>query len=187
MTRRSFTATAAGYSRILGANGRVGLGLIGIGGRGDRVHEAFLEFGDCVTTAVCDLREDYMDLAVRKSRAEPRKYKDYRRLLEDPAVDAVMIATPDHWHAIQFIDACHAGKDVYVEKPLSLTVTEGRRMVQAAGRAKRVVQVGTQRRSSSMIREAVEFVRSGGIGQVTMARAFDLLNEWPHGIGNAPD
>ena len=82
-------------------------------------------------------------------------------------VDAVVIATPDHWHALMMIDACNAGKDVYVEKPLSLTVVEGRKMVEAAERTKRVVQVGTQRRSAKVIQEAVDYVRSGALGQVS--------------------
>jgi predicted dehydrogenase len=151
------------------------------------VHEAFLEHGDQQTVAVCDLREDYMDLAVKKSRATPTKYKDYRKLLEDKEVDAVVIATPDHWHALMFIDACNAGKDVYVEKPLSLTVFEGRRMVEAAERTKRVVQVGIHRRSAAFLKEAVDFVRSGAIGHVTVAKSFHVLNEWPRGIGNPPD
>jgi len=119
------------------------MGYIGLGNRGDQVHDAFLEHGDQQTVAVCDLREDYLDLAVKKSRATPKRYKEYRKLLEDKDVDAVVIATPDHWHAIMFLEACHAGKDVYVEKPLSLTVYEGRRMVETAERTRRVVQVGT--------------------------------------------
>ena len=192
VTRRDFArgaglAAALSYSRIRGANERVQMGYIGVGNRGDQVHQAFLEFGDAQTAAVCDLREDYMDLAVQKSRATPKKYKDYRKLLEAKDVDAVVIATPDHWHALMFIDACHAGKDVYVEKPLSLTVVEGRKMVETAERTRRVVQVGTQRRSAPVVREAVEFVRAGGLGQVTVAKCYDIENEWPNGIGNFPD
>src|SRR5512134_971236 len=103
-TRRDFARgagiTALGYSRILGANERVRMGYIGVGNRGDQVHDAFLEHGDQQTVAVCDLRQEYMDLAVKKSRATPKKYKDYRQVLDDKDVDAVMIATPDHWHAI---------------------------------------------------------------------------------------
>jgi predicted dehydrogenase len=192
LTRRRFTAglsavTAAGYSRILGANDRVRMGYIGLGNRGDQVHDAFLEHGDQQTVAVCDLREDYLDLAVKKSRATPKRYKEYRALLDDKDVDAVVIATPDHWHAIMFIEACNAGKDVYVEKPLSLTVYEGRKMVETAGRTGRVAQVGTNRRSWKSYSEAAEFIRSGGIGRVSAARCFHIHNEWPIGLGKAPD
>ena len=192
VTRREFArgaalATAAGYGRILGANDRIRVGYIGLGNRGDQVHDAFLEHGDCTTAAVCDLRDDYMDFAVRKSRAQPKKYSDYRNLLADHDVDAVVIATPDHWHALMFIDACNAGKDVYVEKPLSLTVVEGRRMVETARRTNRVTQVGINRRSAPFLREAAEFVQSGGIGQVTVARSYHIENQWPAGIGSPPD
>jgi predicted dehydrogenase len=192
LSRRDFArsaglATALSYSRILGANDRVGLGYIGLGNRGDQVHDAFLEHGDCRTMAVCDLREDYMDFAVKKSRATPKKYREYTKLLEDKDVDAVVIATPDHWHALMFIDACNAGKDVYVEKPLSLTVVEGRKMVETAERTKRVTQVGTNRRSWKSYQEAAEFVRSGGLGHVTVARCFHIRNEWPVGLGAAAD
>ena len=192
VSRRRFVANAAAstalsYSRILGANDRVRVGYIGLGNRGDQVHDAFLETGSNETAAVCDLREDYMDFAIKKSRTTPKKYKEYRDLLADKSVDAVVVATPDHWHAIMFIDACNAGKDVYVEKPLSLTVIEGRKMVEAAERTKRVTQVGTQRRSSPALKEAAEFVRSGGLGRVTVARAAHMQNQWPKGIGNPPD
>ncbi len=188
VSRRHFAGLAAlSYSRILGANDRVRMGFIGVGNRGDKVHEAFLEWGDTQTVAVCDLREDYVDIAVKKSRATPKRYKDYRKVLEDKDVDAVVIATPDHWHALMCIDACNAGKDVYVEKPLSLTVFEGRKMVEVAEKTKRVVQVGTQRRSAKIIQEAVEYVRSGALGQVTVARFYDTNNEYPAGIGAPPD
>jgi predicted dehydrogenase len=189
-TRRTFSAaamTALGYSRILGANEKIRMGHIGLGNRGDQVHDAFLEHGDNVTAAVCDLREDYMDFAVKKSRATPKKYLDYRRLLEDKEVDAVTISTPDHWHAIMFIDACRAGKDVYVEKPLSLTVAEGRRMVEVAAETRRVTQVGIHRRSVKPLQEAAAFVREGGLGHVTVAKGWHVQNEWPNGIGDLPD
>jgi len=184
---KAVAATALSYSRILGANDRVGVGYIGLGNRGDQVHDAFLEYPDQQTVAVCDLREDYMDFAIKKSRATPVKYKDYRKLLEDKNVDAVVIATPDHWHALQFVDACRAGKDVYVEKPLSLTVSEGRRMVQVARETKRVTQVGIHRRSVKSLQEAAAFIRSGGIGHVTVAKGYHVQNEWPNGIGAPPN
>jgi predicted dehydrogenase len=192
ITRRDFArgataTTVLSYSRILGANDRVRMGYIGLGNRGDQVHDAFLEYNDQQTAAVCDLRDDYMDLAIKKSRATPRKYTDYRRLLEDKDIDAVVIATPDHWHALMLIEACNAGKDVYVEKPLSLTVVEGRKMVETAERTKRVVQVGTNRRSWKSYREMAEFVQSGGIGHVTVAKAYHIRNEWPNGLGQATD
>jgi predicted dehydrogenase len=188
ISRRAMLAsTALSYSRVLGANEKIRMGYIGVGNRGDQVHDAFLEHGDAETVAVCDLRDEYMEFAIKKSRATPKKYTDYRRLIEDKNIDAVAIATPDHWHALMFIDACNAGKDVYVEKPLSLTVDEGRRMVQTAERTKRVTQVGIHRRSAKFLKEAVDFVRGGGLGKVSAARAFHVQNEWPNGLGAAPD
>ncbi|MCI0625539.1 MAG: Gfo/Idh/MocA family oxidoreductase [Acidobacteria bacterium] len=196
LTRRMFTRKAGAmaalsYSRILGANERIQIGYVGVGNHGDALHDAFLEHGDCQTVAVCDLRDDYMNFAVeksiRKSGSSPKKYQEYQKLVEDKEVDAVVIATPDHWHALMFIDACRSGKDVYVEKPLSLTVVEGRRMVETADQTKRVVQVGLQRRLSQFLKEGAEFVRSGGIGHVTAVRCFQIENHWPVGIGNPPD
>src|SRR6266540_2686035 len=170
LTRRDFTkiataasvSTALGSGRVLGANDRVRLGFIGVGNRGDQVLDGFLAHKDAEVVAVCDIHQPYMDFAAKKTGGSPRQFKDYRKLLEMKDVDAVVIATPDHWHALQMIHACQAGKDVYVEKPLSLAVAEGRRMVEAAERHKRVVQVGLQRRSSDYCREAVEFIRGGG-------------------------
>ena len=194
-TRRDFaktlalagTATALGQSRVLGANERVRLGFIGLGNRGDQVLDAFLVQKDCEVAAICDLDEPYLDFAARKSGGQPARFKDYRRLLERKDLDAVVISTPDHWHALQMIQACQAGKDVYVEKPLTLRVAEGRRMVQAAARFGRVVQVGIHRRSVPFCREAAELVRSGALGKITVARAFHIQNEWPKGIGHPPD
>ncbi len=190
VTRRTFSTaamTALSYSRILGANDKIRMGYIGLGNRGDQVHDAFLEHGDQVTAAVCDLRDDYMNFAIKKSRATPKKYTEYKKLLDDKEVDAVVIATPDHWHALMFVDACRAGKDVYCEKPLSLTVWEGRRMVQVADETKRVTQVGIHRRSVQTLRDAAEFIRNGGIGHVTVAKGYHVQNEWPNGIGNTPN
>lgn len=195
VTRRDFARTAAaasvtsalGSRRVLGANDRVRLGFIALGNRGDQVLDAFLAHKDAEVIAVCDIHQPYMDFAANKIGNSPKQFKDYRRLLELKEIDAVVINTPDHWHALQTIHACQAGKDVYVEKPLSLAVREGRRMVEVAREQKRVVQVGIQRRSAPICREAVELVRSGAIGKVTVVRAFHVQNEWPRGIGNPPD
>jgi predicted dehydrogenase len=195
ITRRTFgqstalagVGTALSASRVAGANERIRLGFVGLGNRGDQVLDAFLEHKDCEVVAVCDIYQPYLDFAAKKIGGNPQQFRDYRRLLERNDVDAVVISTPDHWHALQTIHACQANKDVYVEKPLSLCVFEGRRMVEAARRNKRVTQVGIHRRSAEYCREAAEFIRKGGIGKVTVARAFHIQNEWPRGIGNPPD
>jgi predicted dehydrogenase len=195
LTRREFTksaaaagaATAIGASRVLGANDRVRLGFVGLGNRGDQVLDAFLAHADAEVVAICDLWQPYLDFAAKKIGTGPAQTKDYRRLLDRSDVDAVVISTPDHWHALQAIHACQAGKDVYVEKPLSLRVTEGRRMVEAARKHGRVTQVGLNRRSTPFCKEAADLVRGGAIGTVTAVRSFHVQNEWPKGIGDFPD
>lgn len=197
-TRRTFTKTAASaaaltaasYSRALGANDRVRLGFIGVGNRGDQLLDAFLAHKDQDTVALCDVYEPYLPAAadkVAKAGGSPKSLKEYRKLLELKDVDAVVIATPDHWHALQFVDACHAGKHVYCEKPLSLTIGEGRRMVEVAKQTKRVTQVGLHRRSTPFVQEAVKLIQSGAIGKVTVAKSYHYRNESPMGIGNPKD
>src|SRR2546425_3537020 len=194
-TRRNFAktiavagaATAMSRFRVLGANDRIRLGFIGLGNRGDQVLDAFLKHADAQVVALCDLYQPYLDFAARKIGKEPKQFKDYRKLLDLKDVDAVVICTPDHWHALQTVAACQAGKDVYVEKPLSLCVAEGRKMIEAVRRYERVSQVGIHRRSVPFCREAAEFVRSGALGKITVVRAFHIQNEWPKGIGNPPN
>ena len=195
ITRREFTRTLAAAStavalssfRVLGANDRVRLGFVGVGNRGDQVLDAFLKQNDAEVVAICDIYEPYLDFAAQKIGTSPKRFKDYRKLLELKDVDAVVISTPDHWHALQTIHTCQAGKDVYVEKPTCLRVAEGRAMVEAVKRHGRVCQAGLHRRSSAMCREMAEFVRGGGLGKVTGVRTFHIQNEWPKGIGNPPD
>ena len=195
LSRRDFTRTltAAGASAALaswrtpGANDRVRIGFIGLGNRGDQVLDAFLKQPDAEVAAICDLNDSYLDFAAKKIGGSPKRFRDYRRLLELKDLDAVAVNTPDHWHALMTIEACAAGKDVYVEKPLSLSVLEGRRMVEAVRRYNRVCQVGIHRRSSPLCREAIEVIRSGALGKITVARAFHIQNEWPRGIGNPLD
>jgi predicted dehydrogenase len=194
-TRRQFGQAAAVASigtalsarRVLGANDRVRVGFIGVGNRGDQVLDGFLKHADAEIVALCDIHPAYVDFAAKKAGGQPQPFKDYRKLLEMKDLDAVAVCTPDHWHALQMIHACEAGKDVYVEKPASLVVAEGRAMANAARRFKRVVQVGLQRRSSAFVREAVQRVRGGSIGKVTVVRSFHIQNEWPKGIDNPPD
>ena len=172
LTRREFTKALAAVSttaalsqfRVLGANDRIRLGFIGLGNRGDQVLDAFRKHADAEVIAVCDIHQPYLDFAAKKIGTSPQRFTDYRRLLELKEVDAVVINTPDHWHALQTIHACEAGKDVYCEKPLSYTMREARRMVEAARRCGTVFQVGSQQRSSPEFRKACEYVLSGRIG-----------------------
>jgi predicted dehydrogenase len=168
------------------AAAKVRLGFIGVGNRGDQLLDAFLKQPDAEVVAICDVYRPYMEAAARKAGGSPALISDHKAVLDRKDVDAVVIATPDHWHAIQTIDACSAGKDIYIEKPLSLTVWEGRKMVEAVRKANRVAQVGIQRRSSEFCRKSADLVRSGGLGRVTVAKAYHVLNESPIGIGKSP-
>jgi predicted dehydrogenase len=198
MHRRTFTKGAlaagaltslhaTGLSRALGSGDRVRLGFIGVGNRGDQLLDAFLVHKDAEVAALCDVYEPYLAAAQTKAGGKPRLYHDFRQLLDQKDLDAIVIATPDHWHALQFVAACRAEKDVYVEKPLSLTIAEGRTMVRVARETKRVTQVGLHRRSSEFIHEAVNLIRDGAIGKVTVAKCYHLRNEFPQGIGNPAD
>jgi predicted dehydrogenase len=175
--------TALSSARAAGSNGRVGLGFIGVANRGGQVMDAFAEHDDCVPVALCDVDSEVLAQASGKTDADVFQTTDFRKLIDRKDVDAVAIATPDHWHAIQTISACAAGKDVYVEKPLSETIHEGRAMVQAARKYKRVVQVGTHRRSSGLYADLAQRVQGGLLGKVCVARAYRLSNMTPHGIG----
>jgi len=192
MNRRAFTGTAAAFtalsaSRVYGANQQVRLGFIGCGNRGDQLLDAFLETTNASCIAFCDLNQKYIKHAAGRVQGIIAEYKDYRQLLENKDIDGVVISTPDHWHALQTIDALQAGKHVYIEKPLSLCVAEGRVMVDAAHKAKKTVQVGFHRRSSNFCNEAVQLIHRGEIGDITMVRAFHTQNEYPMGIGNPTD
>lgn len=170
MNRRAFLAAAAA-SRIYGANDRVRCGVIGAGGRGQYLTKQFKEVGAEVA-AVCDVYEPNLAAGVQAASAGAKSYDNYKRLLADKDLDAVVIATPDHWHVQMLVDAVEAGKDAYVEKPLAHNIADGFRMVEAARRTRRVVQVGTQRRSFDLFQEAKQVMDSGALGEVR------LVNSW---------
>jgi predicted dehydrogenase len=156
---------------------RVNVAVMGIRGRGRGLALGFSGMPDVRVAYLCDVDERLLgplakEIAARQS-SEPKLVGDVRRALEDPAVDALVIATPDHWHALATIWACQHGKHVYVEKPASHNLWEGRKMVEAARKYGRVVQVGTQSRSAPHYREVIEYVRSGKLGDVHMAKAWN--------------
>jgi predicted dehydrogenase len=194
--------SAAGYNRISGANERIRTGFIGIGNRGSQLLNLFMQQPDLEVAALCDIYEPYLlrdrskvDPRYLKSMpgqvpkmgekfpVTPKAYNDYRRLLDDKTIDAVCIATPDHWHAIQVIDAIRAGKDVYVEKPLTNTLSEGRKMVNAWEASDRVVSVGLNRRGNIVFQKLAKDIPAGKIGKVSVARAARVSNMAPNGIG----
>lgn len=181
------TTAAASYERIVGANDRVRIGLIGCGGRGLHVGGLMRQAPGAEFVAVCDVYETNAAKAGQWAGAAARTFKDFRKLLEQKDVDAVLVATPDHWHAPITVLACQAGKDVYVEKPLAHNVKEGRVMVEAARRHNRIVQTGTQQRSAPHYREVQRIIQAGALGEVRFVRVWNFSNLTPEGIGRYPD
>jgi predicted dehydrogenase len=194
LTRRTFmktgaavgVAAAAARGSVMGANDRIGLGFIGVANRGGQLLSAAMKNDDMDVVALCDVDESALNKAAERVEPTPALYGDWRKMMERDDIDGVVIATPDHWHALLTIAACDAGKDVYVEKPLSITIVEGRRMVEAARRNNRVVQVGTHRRSSALVPQLREMIRQGTVGKVTVASCYRISNMSPDGIGHDP-
>ena len=177
-TRRRFLKSTAAASalfaapyfvpaRTFGANERIITGAIGVKNRGGETQNLKDFRANCV--AVCDVDQNVAAKAAKYVTDGGNKcdiYEDYRKLLDRKDIDAVVISTPDHWHALMTIDACRAGKDVFCEKPLTLFIAEGRKMVEVARQTGRIVQTGSQQRSDDRFREAAELVRNGALGQL---------------------
>lgn len=177
------------------AAGRIRVAVVGLGGRGRVSHCGALrqmEKDNVEIAALCDCDEARLsataDEQEKHSGRRPAVFTDYRKLLDEASIDAVALATPNHWHALETIWACQAGKDVYVEKPASHNIQEGRKMVEAARKYGRIVQTGTQCRTSPKIREGIAKLQAGAIGEVFMARgiAFKLRAGGKNEIGPAP-
>ncbi len=205
MKRREFlktigrgAAAVAGLSLIrpwraharMGPNERIRLAMIGNGGMGMRHIEALSVNPQCQIVAVCDCfkprYENAMNVVEKLSGKRPEGYQDFRRVLDRKDIDAIFNVTPDHWHPLITILGCQAGKDVYVEKPASPTVAEGRAMVQAARRYGRVVQLGTQQRSMVIFQKAIDLVHSGKLGYITNATCWIGENGWSVGETRGP-
>jgi len=200
MDRRHFimgsAATLGAAQSVFGAPGdTVRIAAIGVGGQGDRLGgrgrddiNGFSKLTNVEIAAVCDVDQrhlDYgVDLVVKNGGRKPQGYTDYRKLLEDKSIDAVFIATPNHWHALMAIQACQAGKDVYVEKPCSHNVFEAKQVVAAARKYDRMVQQGSQIRSSAAVQEGIRHLREGLIGDVYLGRG--LCYKWRDTIGRTP-
>ena len=188
--RRKFLQAAAGAAvvskSVLGANERIQMGLIGCGTRGNMDSGFLGRHKDCVFVAACDVAQTKLDQTAAKlsenGGVKVDTYGDYRRLLERRDIDAVLVATPDHWHSPITIDACAAGKDVYVEKPISNAIEAAQKMVAAARQYKRVVQVGLQQRQGEHFKEAAKLVQGGLLGNVTHA-----LMQFPGGYTMPPE
>lgn len=181
-------ASALDPSRVLGANERMNVATIGVRNMGWSDTSGFLQTGRANIVAMCDVDSQLLgskiEEAGKQQKSNPKAYSDFRKLLENDEVDAVIVATPDHWHGIIAVTACQAGKDVYVEKPCAHNIHECRAIAEAARKYKRIVQHGTQQRSGKHFLEAKTYVQSGRLGRIAMARTWGILGRG--GIGKAP-
>jgi predicted dehydrogenase len=186
MTRRHFLSVSGAV--VASPNDTIQLGLIGCGARGRGVHiPRFLKYPNVRFTAVCDVNSKYLAEGRQLAGGERvAAYHDYRKLLDSRDVDAVIVASNQQWHALQTIDACKAGKDVYMEKPLGNSIGEGPYVMDAWRKYGRVVQVGTQQRSQQHYQQAVELIRAGKLGEISEVRVWDYENYWP-GPGSPAD
>jgi predicted dehydrogenase len=184
-------SSASSYGRIVGANDRIRVGLIGCGGQGRADLGKMIRVKNVECTALCDVDDEQTAKAAKvvEDASAPKPgvtARDFRRLLDMKDLDAVIVGTPDHWHALPTVMACMAGKDVYVEKPLAVSIGEGRVMVRAARRYDRVVQMGTQQRSAPHYKDAVDYVKSGNLGKIRLVRAWAYL-DWKGETPVLPD
>ena len=193
MKRAAFTSAGvslsmAGFSttNVLGANDRIRLGVIGTGRQGVDDMKNFMHHGVEVA-AVCDVYQPNLEKGLAAAGGKAKSFKDFRNVLDDKEIDVVLVATPDHWHPLPEVEACKAGKDVYVEKPICVAVEEGQKMVAAARKYNRVVQVGLWQRSNLHFQKAVELVQSGVLGKVSFVRTWNYGNSYPDGQGTYPD
>ena len=191
--RRLLAAGAAAFTTNLftgnlkGANDKVNAAFIGVGRMGSSNLRFAMRQENVVPVAICDVFEPNLQAAIKATNNQARAVKDFREVLADKSIDIVCVSTPDHWHAYMTVEACKAGKDVYVEKPVSVCIDEGKKMVEAARKYKRVVQAGTMQRSALHFQAAAEIVKSGKLGQISFVRTWNTGLTKQDGIGNPPD
>ena len=190
-TRRTFlansAATAAASRTAIGANDRIRFAIIGAGTRGSYVGGVFAAFPDVECVAVCDVYKPTREQVAAKLPGKPEAVNDYRKVLDRKDVDAVLIATPDHWHGPMVMEASAAGKDSYCEKPVTHSIEVGLKMIEAARRYKRVVQIGLQQRSWQHFQENAERVQKGMFGPIHQAQCVYLGNYLrPPEVGGDP-
>ena len=194
--RRHVLSASAAFTTNLfansfqGANNKMNAAFIGVGRMGSANLSYAMRQENLVVSAICDVFEPNLLKAVeatKKQGSEAKAVRDFREILADKSIDVVCIATPDHWHAYMAIEACKAGKDVYVEKPVSVTIDEGKKMVEAARKYKRVMQAGTMQRSAVHFQKAAEIVKSGLLGKITFVRTWNTGLSPEEGIGSPAD
>jgi len=202
-TRRHFIASGALAAAAPGANDAIRIGLIGCGGRGRSLLRLFQKDPSCHIVAICDVDRERLDQTRASVSPPPATYSDFRRLLDRSDIDAVIVATPDHWHAIPALQAMRAGKDVYLEKPVGHTVEEGAILVAEAERSGRLLEVGLQQRSGTLFAEAGRLIQNGTLGKLSLVHCLNVWNQSDsgnldytirrpahsraHGLGRPPD
>src|SRR5436305_9292418 len=196
-TRRQVLTTAAAAfttslftGNVKGANDRVAVGFIGLGAMGSGKLGYAMKVPEAQPVALCDIYEPHLERAqsaAAKGGFQPKAVRDFRDIIADKSLDAVCISTPDHWHAYMMVEACKAGKDVYVEKPSCVYVEEGQKMVQAARKYNRIVQAGTMQRSGGYFKRAAELVDKGSAGEITFCHTFQSGLSKKEGWGNPKD
>jgi len=196
LTRRTFmknslfaAAALTPYSRVLGANNDIRVAVVGFRSQGSNHIKYFSKIPGVRVVALCDADRAFIDREVKKFKDRNESvdtYVDVRKLLDDKNIDAIITATPNHWHALVTVWACQAGKDVYVEKPVSHNIWEGRKMVEAARKYGRIVQTGTQRRSDQELMAAFEYLKQGNLGRILRARCYYFSPRGSIGKVNGP-
>ena len=193
LERRFFLGTTAAAAMSAGrvwANDRIAIAFVGVGVMGSENLKAAMDQPGVAVTAVCDVYQPNLEKAAalaRRKGHQPKEVRDFREILRDPAIDAVCISTPDHWHPYITVEACKAGKDVYVEKPACVALDEGAVMVAAARKHQRIVQAGTWQRSGAHFQKACAIVANGSLGKIAFVRTWIYSNQPAAGIGNPPD
>ena len=178
-------------SSVLGANGqtppseRINLGIIGCGSMGTSNLTICARYPDVVVTAACDVWDARLETVVERYKGSCRGYADYREMLQQKSLDGVIIATPPHWHTLQAVAACEAGKDLYLQKPMTLHLAESFAVRNAVNQHRRICQVGTQIHATENYRRVVEYIGSGNLGPIGVVRTFNVMNQHPAGIGKA--
>src|SRR6266849_748853 len=202
-TRRQFIASGTLAAAALGANDSIRVGLIGCGGRGRSLLQLFQTDRSCRIVAICDVDQGRLEETRASLSPPPDMYSDFRRLLERKDIDAVIVATPDHWHAIPALQAMRSGKDVYLEKPIGHTVEEGTVLIAEAEHSGRLLEVGLQQRSGTLFAEAARLIREGTLGKISLVHCLNVWNQSEsgnldytilrpahsrsHGLGRPPD
>ena len=177
------SASALGLENKPAASDRIQIGLIGAGGMGRANLGNCAKYPDVEVTGVCDVWKQRRDAAITQFK-HAKAYSDHREMLASDQIDAVIIATPPHWHCLLAVAACEAGKDLYLQKPMTLHLNESLAVQRAVARHQRICQVGTQIHASANYRRVVELVRSGNLGRISVVRTFNVMNQGPEGIGN---